>query len=79
MNVGGGGDVSKMWVKGSRTGWISMSHNWGASYQAFATLRGQALSFRVTSYTTRETITAWNVAPANWAAGLTYSTPVNFH
>lgn len=77
-NVGGGGDISSMSVKGSRSGWISMSHNWGASYQAFATLGGQALSFRITSYTTRETIIAWNVAPSNWNVGLTYSTNVNF-
>lgn len=79
MNVGGGGDIANMWVKGSRTGWISMSHNWGASYQAFATLSGQTLSFKITSYTTKETIIAWNVAPSNWGAGLTYSTHVNFH
>ncbi|RZC11047.1 putative expansin-A30 [Glycine soja] len=45
MNVGGGGDIANMWVKGSGTEWISMSHNWGASYQAFATLGGQVLSF----------------------------------
>jgi len=76
--VGGGGDISSMSVKGSRSGWISMSHNWGASYQAFATLGGQALSFRITSYTTRETIIAWNVAPSNWNVRLTYSTTVNF-
>ncbi|KAL1828414.1 hypothetical protein ACET3Z_006826 [Daucus carota] len=79
MNVAGGGDISNMWVKGSKTGWISMSHNWGASYQAFATLQGQALSFKITSYTSKETIVAWNVAPSNWNAGLTYSTMVNFH
>ncbi|KAK8687496.1 hypothetical protein V6N13_086308 [Hibiscus sabdariffa] len=79
MNVGGGGDIANMWVKGSKTGWISMSHNWGASYQAFATLRGQSLSFKVTSYTTKESIICWNVAPANWNLGLTYSTNVNFH
>ncbi|QCD91615.1 hypothetical protein DEO72_LG4g2581 [Vigna unguiculata] len=78
MNVGGGGDISSMSVRGSRSGWINMSHNWGASYQAFATLGGQALSFRITSYSTRETIIAWNVAPANWNVGLTYSTTVNF-
>ena len=79
MNVGGGGDIANIWVKGSRTGWISMSHNWGASYQAFATLGGQALSFKIASYTTKETIIAWNVAPSNWGVGLTYSTNVNFH
>lgn len=79
MNVGGGGDIAGMWVKGSRTGWISMSHNWGASYQAFATLGGQALSFKITSYTSKETVIAWNVAPANWRVGLTYQANVNFH
>ncbi|KAE9614205.1 hypothetical protein Lal_00016821 [Lupinus albus] len=78
MNVGGGGDISSISVKGSKTRWISMSHNWGASYQAFAALGGQALSFKITSYTTKQTIFAWNVAPSNWAAGLTYSTRVNF-
>ncbi|KAK8946251.1 Expansin-A18 [Platanthera guangdongensis] len=78
MNVGGAGDVSGMSVKGSRTGWIAMSHNWGASYQAFETLEGQALSFKVTSYTTKETVVAWNVAPPNWNVGLTYQASVNF-
>ncbi|KAL1819082.1 hypothetical protein ACET3Z_013951 [Daucus carota] len=77
MIVAGGGDISNMWVKGSKTGWISMSHNWGASYQAFATLQGQALSFKITSYTSKQTIVAWNVALSNWNAGLTYSTMVN--
>ena len=79
MNVGGGGDIANMWVKGSKTGWISMSHNWGASYQAFATLGGQSLSFKLTSYTSHETIIAYNVAPSNWRAGMTYTANVNFH
>ena len=78
MNVGGGGDIERMWVKGSKTGWISMSHNWGASYQAFAVLGGQSLSFRITSYTTKQTITSYNVAPANWVVGTTYKCNVNF-
>lgn len=78
MNVGGGGDLGAIWVKGSRTKWICMTHNWGASYQAFATLEGQSLSFRITSYSTRETIIAWNVAPANWHVGVTYKASVNF-
>jgi len=78
MNVGGAGDIKSMAVKGSRTNWISMSHNWGASYQAFSSLYGQSLSFRVTSYTTGETIYAWNVAPANWSGGKTYKSTANF-
>ncbi|KAL1333844.1 hypothetical protein HN51_062705 [Arachis hypogaea] len=79
MNVGGGGDISSMWVKGSTTGWIAMTHNWGASYQAFASLSSQPLSFKITSLTTKQTIIAWNVAPSNWAVGLAYSTNINFH
>ncbi|XP_016484491.1 expansin-A7 [Nicotiana tabacum] len=79
MNVGGGGDVASMWVKGTKTNWLSMSHNWGASYQAFATLSGQALSFKLTSYTSHETIIAINVAPSNWQVGMTYQANVNFH
>ncbi|OMO89677.1 hypothetical protein CCACVL1_07707 [Corchorus capsularis] len=77
--IRGGGDIAKMWVKGSKTGWISMSHNWGASYQAFATLGGQSLSFKLTSYTSKETIIAYNVAPANWNVGMAYKSNVNFH
>ncbi|XP_050150521.1 expansin-A7-like [Malus sylvestris] len=79
MNAAGGGDIASMWVKGTRSGWIKMSHNWGASYQAFATLKGQALSFRLTSYTSKETIFAWNVATSNWNVGLTYKSNSNFH
>ncbi|KAJ4952125.1 hypothetical protein NE237_028957 [Protea cynaroides] len=79
MNMGGAGDIAAMWVKGSKTRWISMSHNWGASFQAFATLGGQTLSFKITSHTTRQTIVAWNVAPSNWNTGMTYEANVNFH
>lgn len=78
MNVAGAGDVGDMWVKGGGTGWVRMSHNWGAAYQAFAQLGGQALSFKLTSYTTRQTIVAADVAPPSWCVGLTYQARVNF-
>ncbi|KAI3918089.1 hypothetical protein MKX01_041409 [Papaver californicum] len=78
MNVAGGGDISNMWVRGKTGQWISMSHNWGASYQAFAVLGGQALSFKVQSYSTREIITASYVTPSNWNTGMTYKSSVNF-
>lgn len=79
INVGGSGDVSSMSVKGSGTDWIPMSHNWGASYQAFGTLGGEALSFKVTTYTTRETMVFNNVAPSDWSTDLTYEADSNFH
>ncbi|XP_074266240.1 expansin-A7-like [Silene latifolia] len=79
MNVGGAGDVCQMWVKGSQTNWISMSQNWGASYQVFSKLGGQALCFKLKSYTTGDIIIAYNVAPSNWQVGSTYQSTVNFH
>ncbi|KAJ3682037.1 hypothetical protein LUZ60_014610 [Juncus effusus] len=78
MNVGGAGDVSAMQVKGAKTDWIRMSRNWGISYQAFSALGGQSLSFKITSYTTKDTVVAYNVAPPNWSMGLTYGTNNNF-
>ncbi|XP_074315961.1 expansin-A18-like [Silene latifolia] len=79
MNVGGSGDVCQMWVKGTNTDWISMSQNWGASYQAFSQLGGQALSFKLQSYTTDQIIILYNVAPANWCNGMTYQADSNFY
>ncbi|KAL6905248.1 hypothetical protein ACP4OV_002849 [Aristida adscensionis] len=86
MNAAGAGDVAEMWVKGGGvggaggggTGWIRMSHNWGAAYQAFAQLGGRALSFKLTSRTTGQTVVATNVAPSSWCLGLTYEARVNF-
>ncbi|CAL9102944.1 unnamed protein product [Musa hybrid cultivar] len=78
MNVGGEGDVGSMWVKGSNTDWMRMSRNWGASFQAFSRLGGQSLSFKITSYTTRKTIIATDVAPSTWYLGMTYEADVNF-
>nr|CAD1835309.1 unnamed protein product [Ananas comosus var. bracteatus] len=74
-----GRDVGSVWVKGSNTGWISMTHNWGVSYQAFVALAGQSLSFKITSYATRDTVVGWHAVPPDWSVGLTYDAGVNFY
>ncbi|XP_020109172.1 expansin-A16 [Ananas comosus] len=70
-NVGSDGAITAVKVKGSRTGWIPMGRNWGQNWQCNADLRGQPLSFEVTS-SGRSTITSYNVAPLNWWFGQTF-------
>lgn len=70
-NVGSDGQISAVKVKGSRTGWIPMGRNWGQNWQCDADIRGQPLSFEVTS-SGGGAVTSYNVAPSNWQFGQTF-------
>ncbi|KAE8021791.1 hypothetical protein FH972_007653 [Carpinus fangiana] len=76
-NVGGAGNVVNVKIKGSRTGWIQMTRNWGQKWQIGSVLRGQSLSFQVTTGDGK-TLQFENVAPANWQFGQNFEAKTNF-
>ncbi|KAG2402457.1 putative expansin-A17 [Vigna angularis] len=75
-NVGGAGDISLVWIKGSKmSNWESMSRNWGANWQSLSYLNGQSLSFRI-QLSNGKTLTAFDVAPSNWRFGQSFISKV---
>ncbi|XP_006649422.2 expansin-A12 [Oryza brachyantha] len=77
-NVGGAGSIKSVQIKGSKTGWVTMSRNWGANWQSNNYLNGQAISFMVTD-TYGTTLTFDEVAPSDWQFGQTFTSGTQFY
>ncbi|KAJ6734814.1 EXPANSIN [Salix purpurea] len=76
-NVGGSGEVTHVSIKGSRTGWIQMTRNWGQNWQTGAHLVGQSLSFLVTTSDSKR-LYFDSVSGADWSFGQAYDGKLNF-
>nr|XP_043636430.1 expansin-B3-like [Erigeron canadensis] len=76
---GGDGDVGSMHIKEAKsTEWLPMSHVWGANWVIVrGPLRGP-FSVKLTTLSTRRTLSARDVIPGNWAVKATYTSRLNF-
>ncbi|XP_058739287.1 expansin-A22-like [Vicia villosa] len=76
-NVANAGDVTNVSICGSKTDWMTMSHNWGQNWNVNMNLVGQSLSFWVTT-SSGVSLEFRHVAPSNWQFGQTYKSRQNF-
>lgn len=76
-NVADAGDILRVLVKGSKTDWAPMTHNWGQNWHTGLKLVGQDLSFWVTT-SDRKAVKFLSVVPSYWQFGQTYQASINF-
>ncbi|XP_078167762.1 expansin-B16-like [Carex rostrata] len=75
----GDGDIGSMQIQPANSAqWLNMDHIWGATW----CLNGGALkgpfSVRITTLSTKQTLSARDVIPRNWSPKATYTSRLNF-
>ncbi|KAI4980751.1 hypothetical protein ZWY2020_021236 [Hordeum vulgare] len=75
----GDGDIGSMQLKQAKsTDWQDMKHIWGATWSVTPGPLVGPFSIRVTTLTTKKTLSAQDVIPRNWTPKATYTSRLNF-
>ncbi|XP_074305144.1 expansin-B3-like [Silene latifolia] len=75
----GDGDVGSMQIKQATSNeWIEMKHLWGANWCIIEGPLKGPFSVKLTTLSTRRTLSARDVIPSNWTPRATYTSRLNF-
>ncbi|PKA55991.1 Expansin-B3 [Apostasia shenzhenica] len=75
----GDGDVGSMHIKmSSATEWTEMKHLWGANWCIIGGPLMGPFSVKLTTLSTKRTLSARDVIPRNWSPKATYTSRLNF-
>nr|QOL70777.1 expansin [Lilium tsingtauense] len=75
----GDGDIGSMHIKqAGSTQWLQMNHVWGASWCIVQGPLHGPFSVKLTTLSTKKTLSARDVIPKNWSPKATYTSRLNF-
>ncbi|KAL4191732.1 hypothetical protein AMTRI_Chr07g31310 [Amborella trichopoda] len=75
----GDGDVGSMQIKEAGSGtWLQMSHLWGATWCFVGGPLSGPLSVKITTLSSKRSLSARDVIPRNWSPKATYTSRLNF-
>lgn len=75
----GDGDIGSMQIKQANSEqWLNMEHIWGATWCITPGPLKGPFSIRITTLSTKQTLSARDVIPRNWSPKATYTSSLNF-
>ncbi|KAL6538266.1 Expansin-B16 [Orobanche gracilis] len=75
----GDGDIGFMQIKQANSNkWLQMTHIWGANWCIIDGPLQGPFSIKLTTLSTRKTLSARDVIPSDWAPKVTYTSRLNF-